>query len=76
MLASYVDPDQKLHYLASDLGLYCLPMTLLRAPCKSGIRFKCFHLGFYLSGERGQSESGRVVSIHFLVLCKPNITNT
>ena len=24
------DPDQTSHYVASDLGLHCLPMTLLR----------------------------------------------
>ena len=24
------DPDQMPHYVASDLGLHCLPMTLLR----------------------------------------------
>ena len=27
---SNVDPDQKPHYVASDLGLDCMPMTLLR----------------------------------------------
>ena len=30
MLANNVDPDQTPHYVASDLGLHCLPMTLLR----------------------------------------------
>ena len=25
------DPDQMPHHVASDLGLHCLPMTLLRA---------------------------------------------
>ena len=29
-LANDVDPDQPPHYVASDLGLHCLPMTLLR----------------------------------------------
>ena len=29
MLANTVDPDQMPHYVASDLGLHCLPMTLL-----------------------------------------------
>ena len=24
-----VDPDQMRHHMASDLGLYCLPLTLL-----------------------------------------------
>ena len=30
LLANTVDPDQMPHYEASDLGLHCLPMTLLR----------------------------------------------
>ena len=30
MLAGTVDPDQLPHHVASDLGLHCLPMTLLR----------------------------------------------
>ena len=30
LLANNVDPDQMPHYLASDLGLHCLPSTLLR----------------------------------------------
>ena len=30
MLTYTVDPDQMPHYVASDLGLQCLPMTLLR----------------------------------------------
>ena len=29
LLANCVDPDQMPHYVASDLGLNCLPMTLL-----------------------------------------------
>ena len=29
LLANYVDPDQMPHYVMSDLGLHCLPMTLL-----------------------------------------------
>ena len=28
-LANTVDPDQTPHYVASDLGLHCLPITLL-----------------------------------------------
>ena len=28
LLAKDVDPDQMPHYVASDLGLHCLPMTL------------------------------------------------
>ena len=27
LLANIVDPDQTPHYVASDLGLHCLPMT-------------------------------------------------
>ena len=30
LLANSVDSDQMPHYVASDLGLHCLPMTLLR----------------------------------------------
>ena len=30
LLANNVEPDQTPHYVASDLGLHCLPMTLLR----------------------------------------------
>ena len=28
LLENNVDPDQMLHYVASDLCLHCLPMTL------------------------------------------------
>ena len=30
LLAKSVDPDQTSHYVMSDLGLHCLPMTLLQ----------------------------------------------
>ena len=30
LLANSVDPDQMSHYVAFDLGLHCLPMTILR----------------------------------------------
>ena len=30
LLANNVDPDQTSHYVASDIGLHCLHMTLLR----------------------------------------------
>ena len=30
ILVNNVDPDQMPHYVASDLSLHCLPMTLLR----------------------------------------------
>ena len=29
LFANNVDPDQMPHYVASDLGLHCLPMTIL-----------------------------------------------
>ena len=28
------------HYLAADLGLHCLPLTLLRGPGKNGLQIK------------------------------------
>ena len=34
LLANTVDPDQMAYYVESDLGLHCLPMTLLRVPGK------------------------------------------
>ena len=30
LLANNVGPDQMPHYVVSDLGLHCLPMTLLQ----------------------------------------------
>ena len=30
LLANSVDPDQMPHYVASDLGLHCLPMIVLQ----------------------------------------------
>ena len=36
MLANHVDPDQMPHGVACDLGLNCLPMTLLWFPGKNG----------------------------------------
>ena len=34
-----VEPDQTPHYVASDLGVHCLPMTLLRmGSCCSSAR--------------------------------------
>ena len=37
LLANSVDPDQMPHHVASDLGLHCLPMTLLRVSGKNGL---------------------------------------
>ena len=34
LLANVVDPDQTPHHLATDFGLHCLPMTLLRVSGK------------------------------------------
>ena len=30
VLANSVDPDHTPHYVASDLGLHCVPMTFLQ----------------------------------------------
>ena len=30
LIANIVEPDQMLQYVASDLGLHCLPMTQVR----------------------------------------------
>ena len=44
LLANNVDPDQMPHYVASDLGLHCLPMTHLRVSGKK--RLKALLLSF------------------------------
>ena len=38
MLANNVDPDQTPHNVASELGLHCLPTTLLWFPDKNGLK--------------------------------------
>ena len=38
MLANNVDPNQKPHYMMSDLGLHCLPMTLLPVSRKEWVK--------------------------------------
>ena len=45
MLANNVDPDQTLHYVASDLSLHCLPMTLSRFLGRNGLK-QCFIIIF------------------------------
>ena len=35
-----VDPDQMPHYVASDLGLHCLPMTLLSVSREEWVKDK------------------------------------
>ena len=37
LFANSGDPDQTLHFAASDLGLYCLPSTLLESPNYNGL---------------------------------------
>ena len=38
MLANNVVPDRTPHYVASDLGLHCLLMTLLRVSKKEWVK--------------------------------------
>ena len=38
LLANNVGPDQMPHYVASDLGLHCLPITVYWFPGKHGLR--------------------------------------
>ena len=38
MLANNVEPDQMPHNVASDLGLHCLLMTILRASRKQWVK--------------------------------------
>ena len=39
LFANSVDPDQTPHYVASDLGLHCLPMTLFQVSLQETERF-------------------------------------
>ena len=39
LLANSVDPDQMPHYMASDLGIHCLPITLLLFPGKNELNY-------------------------------------
>ena len=36
LVANSEDPDQMPHFVVSDLGLHCLPVTLLVSPDQSG----------------------------------------
>ena len=40
MLANIVDHDQMPHYVASDLGLHCLPLTFYGFSDKNGLKVK------------------------------------
>ena len=40
LIANNVDPDQMPHFVASDLGLHCLPMTLSWFTSKNGLNWK------------------------------------
>ena len=42
-VSKHCRPDQTQHYVASDLCLHCLPMTLLRVSAKNGLK----SLNFY-----------------------------
>ena len=44
LLANTVDPDLMPHYVASDLGLHCLSLTLLRFPGKNRFKMKLYKL--------------------------------
>ena len=39
LFANSGDPDQMLHYAASDLGLHCLPVTLLGVSRLQWVKF-------------------------------------
>ena len=44
LFANSRNPDQKLHSVASDLGLHCLPITLLESPDYNGLKSTNSHL--------------------------------
>ena len=46
LLANNIDPDQMPHYVGSDVGLHCLPMTLLRVTKSEWVKCKTHILPF------------------------------
>ena len=42
LIANSGDPDQTPRSAASDLGLHCLPITILRVSGLSGLNTACF----------------------------------
>ena len=44
LFANSGNPDQMLHSVASDLGLHCLPITLLGVSRLQWVQFKVFEL--------------------------------
>ena len=41
LFANRVDPDQMLHFLSSDLGLHCLPVTHLGVSSLQWVKDTC-----------------------------------
>ena len=63
LFANSGDPDQMPHFAASDLGLHCLPITLLwvsRLQWVKGSKNVPFRVDPYSEG--GQNSFGRVTS--------------
>ena len=58
LLANPVDADQTSLYVASDLGLRCLPITLYGFPCKNGLS----------PATKGCMQSGNKSSFRFLLV--------
>ena len=48
LFANSGDPDQTPHSAASDLGLHCLPITLLRVSNYNGLKVYGYTWGFLL----------------------------
>ena len=56
LLANNVDPHQMLRNVASNLGLHCLPMTLLRVLGKNGL-IRCVYKPIYSTVRHAQMKN-------------------
>ena len=50
LFANSEDPDQMPHSAASDLGLHCLPITLLRVSRLQWVKPYCDYEGMIMKG--------------------------
>ena len=60
LFANSGDPDQTQHSAASDLGLHCLPNTLLGISRLQWVKVKTFSANGVIGKLKGQAKGDRV----------------
>ena len=68
LFANSGDPDQTQHYAASDLGLHCLPITLLRVSRLQWIKGGTMLIAGVACKRRCLVESGVAYKTGYLVI--------